>query len=218
MISLQQYLIEQYEYSDSIQEGKIWDAIKDWFKDLFKPSENIEFDRYNFYNDDNENAIQNLEDYKIYIKNNFNKKYCQVKLIESKYLENIIEPNGHKPDEESKTGFYKFIDDDKKGIYYAIFYLEKNKVKDIPCLLKVNKNNDNLEIINIQVIDEFVNVLSLKIVFDILLSSTLLKDIKQIICKETTNKNLYNQLINDCDFEKKLVDNNNIAIKEINNK
>ena len=62
MITLQEYLIEH------LDEGKIWDSIKGWFKSLFEPSEK-EFDRYG--KEENRIEGEKLVKFKKYLEENF---------------------------------------------------------------------------------------------------------------------------------------------------
>lgn len=212
MKSLQEFLIEEFEYNNiSIQEGAIWDAIKEWFKNLFEPSDRP-YDRYG----DEEITGATEEDYIAYLKDNFNVSNCEVKKIDYKSLKKIISPKGVKPDLENKRGFYKFIDGSKdKGIDWISIIYKDEKTKDCPCLIKTKILDGTIEIIDLQIIYEYVNIFKLDQVIDLLKNNkeTLGKDIEKIIFKESSDKDIYNQLINDCDFEEEYNkdENTNIA-------
>lgn len=207
MKSLQQYLLENL---DTIEEGKIWDAIKNWFKELFEPSDRP----YDRYNEDNDISGANRENYISYLKDNFSIKNCEVKKVDKDDLKKIIYPNNHQPDLENKLGFYKFIDT-KNGNFYSIVYKD-DQVKDTPVLIKV-KEGEILEILDLQIISEFSNIFMLKDVIDLLVKSDDIKNIKKIIFKENSDKDIYKQLINDCSFKEEFNDteNQNIAILEL---
>ena len=69
MKSLQEYILENVD--NEINEGNIWNSIKNWFKKLFEPSDR-QFDRWN---PDNKISGENLERYTQYIENTFNSKF-----------------------------------------------------------------------------------------------------------------------------------------------
>lgn len=207
MKSLQEYLIENL---DTIQEGAIWDAIKEWFKSLFEPSDRP-YDRYG----DEEITGATQEDYINYLKDNFNVSNCEVKLVDHKSLNKLINPKGIKPDLENKRGFYKFIDygKDKNIDWIAIIYKDE-KTKDCPCLIKSKKGSDVLEILDLQFIYEYANIFTLNQLISLLKDNKDIigKDIEKIICKESSDNDIYKQLVNDCDFEEKFDKDENINI------
>ena len=212
MKSLQEYLIENL---DTIQEGAIWDAIKEWFKSLFEPSERP-YDRYG----DEEITGATQEDYINYLKDNFNVSNCEIKLVDHKSLNKLINPKGIKPDLENKRGFYKFIDygKDKNIDWIAIIYKDE-KTKDCPCLIKSKKGSDVLEILDLQFIYEYANIFKLSSLITLLKDNkeVLGKDIEKIIFKESSDSDIYKQLVNDCEFEEKFDkdENTNIATLSI---
>lgn len=215
MKSLQEYILENVD--NDVNEGKIWDAIKDWFKKFFEPSDR-EFDRYN---PDNKISGMNLENYQKYLEDNFDIKDLKFKEIRKKDLKNIVYPNGEEPNKDGEIGFYNFIDNvnNKKDTteYFGFIYEDKN-VKDSPCLINCIHEGDKIELLNIQIIKEFINLFSIKQAINLLLSIKDFKqNAKQIIFKENTNKSLYQQLINDNEFEETFdkENNQNIAIKNI---
>jgi hypothetical protein len=193
MKSLQAYLIENL---DQIEEGKIWDAIKNWFKELFEPSERP----YDRYNPDNELTGAERENYIDYLKNNFDIDCCELKKVDTNSLSKIINPNGVKPDLENKYGFYKFIDS-SKGTYMSIVYKD-NQVKDTSTLIKYTSKGKTFEILDFQTIQEFMNVFTLKDLIKVIKEDeSFKKSYNEIIFKESSDKDIYKQLINDCEFE-----------------
>ena len=137
MITLQEYLIEH------LDEGKIWDSIKNWFKNLFEPS-------------------------------------------------------------------------DKESDYFGLVY-ETSNVKDTACLVNSKNNGDDIEIIKLQVIQEFLKYLPVKNVIKLLKESNeFTNGAKRLVVKEKKNKDLYNQVINDCKFEKLYEKDENIAALKLN--
>lgn len=209
MITLQEYLIE------NLDEGKIWDSIKGWFKSLFEPSDK-EFDRYG--KDTNRIEGGNLVKFKKYLEENFSEEYIKVQLFDDfKNLNKVIYPNGIEPNEEENFGFYEFTGElDKETQYFGLVYDEKN-VKDTACLVNSKPNKDDIEIIKLQVIQEFTKYLPIKNVINLLKKSNeFIGQSKRFIVKEKVNKNLYNQVINDCKFEKLYENDENIAALKLN--
>jgi len=211
MITLQEYLLE------NLDEGKIWDSIKDWFKSLFEPSDK-EFDRYG----DEKNRIEgeNLVKFKKYLEDNFSEEYIKIQEFNDlKNLNKIIYPNGIEPNKEENYGFYEFTGElDKETQYFGIIYDEKN-VKDTACIINISKNKNDIEIIKLQVIQEFTKYLPIRNVIKLLeKSKEFIGESKRLVVKEKTNKNLYNQVINDCGFEKLYENDENIAALKLNEK
>jgi len=211
MITLQEYLLE------NLDEGKIWDSIKDWFKSLFEPSDK-EFDRYG----DEKNRIEgeNLVKFKKYLEDNFSEEYIKIQEFNDlKNLNKIIYPNGIEPNKEENYGFYEFTGElDKETQYFGIIYDEKN-VKDTACIINISKNKNDIEIIKLQVIQEFTKYLPIRNVIKLLKKSKeFIGESKRLVVKEKTNKNLYNQVINDCGFEKLYENDENIAALKLNEK
>ena len=209
MITLQEYLIEH------LDEGKIWDSIKGWFKSLFEPSDK-EFDRYG--KEENRIEGEKLVKFKKYLEENFSEEYIKVQLFDDfKNLNKVIYPNGIEPNEEEKFGFYEFTGElDKETQYFGLIYDEKN-VKDTACLVNSKLNKDDIEIIKLQVIQEFTKYLPIKDVIKLLKKSNeFIRQSKRFIVKEKVNKNLYNQVINDCNFEKLYENDENIAALKLN--
>jgi len=210
MITLQEYLLE------NLDEGKIWDSIKGWFKSLFEPSDK-EFDRYG--KDNNRIEGSNLIKFKKYLEENFTEDAITIKKFDTKELNKAIRPNGVEPNEDEEFGFYEFSGKlDEKTDYFGLVYDEKN-VKDTACLVNSKVNNDDVEIIKLQVIQEFIKYLPIKNVIKLLKKSNeFINNAKRLIVKEKVNKNLYNQVINDCDFEKLYENDENIAALKLNEK
>lgn len=212
MITLQQYM------NENLDEGKIWDSIKDWFKKLFEPS-NKEFDRYG--NEENLIEGSNLVRFKKYLEDNYDENSIRIEKIPFNKLDNIIRPNGTEPNEEENFGFYKFAGKlNEKDIYFGLIY-EDSKVKDTASLIKIKQDEDEniIELLELQVIQEFTKYLPIRVVTKLLENSNeFIGANKVIIVKEKTNKELYNQVINDCGFEKVYENDENIAKLEIKEK
>lgn len=216
MKSLQEYILENID--QNIEEGKVWDAIKDWFKKIFEPSDK-KFDRYN---PDNDLTGLTLDEYIEYLENNFNEKFLTFKKINKEELQKMVYPNGIEPNKDGEIGFYNFVDnvkkDDDNTLYFAFIYNEKN-IKDTACLINSKTNNNNqIEILNIQILKEYIKYLPIKrIIGKIIKDDKFIESSKSIFIQEKTDKNIYNQLINDCGFTKEYdkEKNQNIAKKDL---
>jgi hypothetical protein len=209
MITLQEYLTE------NINEGAILDSIKKWFKSLFEPSDK-EFDRYG--KDKNRIEGENLVKFKKYLEDNFTEESIEIQQFEDfKKLNKAIYPNGVEPNKDENFGFYEFTGElDEKSQYFGLIYKDKN-VKDTACLVNSKTGGDDVEIIKLQVIQEFTKYLPIKNVINLLKkSSEFVGSAKRLIVKEKVNKNLYNQVINDCKFEKLYENSENIAALKLN--
>ena len=210
MITLQEYLLE------NLDEGKIWDSIKGWFKSLFEPSDK-EFDRYG--KDDNRIEGSNLVKFKKYLEENFTEDSIDIKQFDIKNLQKVIRPNGVEPSNEEKFGFYEFAGElDENSNYFGLVYDDK-KVKDTSCLINSKTNGTDIELIKLQTIEEFVKYLPLNNIIKLLKNnSDFIGKANRLVIKEKVNKNLYNQAINDCGFEKLYENNENIAALNLNKK
>ena len=209
MQSLQEYLLE------NLDECKIWDSIKEWFKSLFEPSDK-EFDRYG--KETNRIEGGNLVKFKKYLEENFTEDNIKIQPFENqKNLNKVIYPNGIEPNEDEEFGFYEFTGElDKKSDYFGLVYEDSN-VKDTACLVNSKSNNKDIEIIKLQVIQEFIKYLPVKNVIKLLKESNeFVNEAKRLVVKEKKNKDLYNQVINDCKFEKLYENEENIAALKLN--
>ena len=201
MQSLQGYL------EQNINEGELWDSIKQWFKDLFDPESDKQYSRYVDSEDENHLSGSNLSNYKDYLENNFNKENIQIKVLNDKELKKVVYPAGVEPNKEDGIGFYEFIDyaEDKnhKGSTYIGFLYNTKEVSDTPALIQVKYDTETFEIIKLQIIEEFENELSISDIINIISKKQeIIKNCTSIIVNETTNKELFNQVINDCNFKK----------------
>lgn len=207
MQSLQEYLIE------NIDEGKIWDSIKNWFKSLFD-SDDKEYSRYS--KGQNELSGANLTNYKNYLKDNFNKSQIKIHKLTDSELKEVVFPAGVMPSKEYNFGFYDFSDykkdkNYKDSDYIGYMYNTKN-VSDTAVLIQIKYDKVDIEIIKLQIVEEFENLLKLNDIIKMLIENKeIIGDYKNIIIKEKTNKNLFNQVINDCDFTKEFEEGENIA-------
>lgn len=209
MITLQEYLLE------NLDEGKIWDSIKDWFKNLFEPSEK-EFDRYS----EDENGIEgeNLVKFKKYLEDNFSEENIKIQKFENhKDLKKVIYPSGTEPNKDEEFGFYEFTGElDKESDYFGLIY-EDSSVKDTSSLVNSKTSGEDVEIIKLQVIQEFIKFLPVKNVIKLLKESNeFINGTKRLVVKEKKNKDLYNQVINDSKFEKLYENGENIAVLKLN--
>lgn len=227
MKTLQEYIIESIE-NDQIDEGKVWDAIKSWFKNLFKGSTK-KYDRWN----DNFDGVANAN-FKTYIGENFNLSSVEIKLVPNNDVMDIVKPLGHTPTKENNDGFWKFVDDtptleqSKKIKYFSFMYNDKS-TNDACALMKINTEprgkvlNNYFEIINIQIREEYITKLTLDKVVKLIKNSSEIRKLGKsgmFIYKYTTEKNgylehdntdVYNKLLNDCGFEKGTVNNKKYA-------
>ena len=217
MKSLQQYLLEELEYNDSnIQEGAIWDAIKNWFKSIFDPSDRP-YDRYG----DEDITGATKQDYISYLQDNFAIDNCEVKMVDKKTLRKLINPKGVKPNQDTKEGFYKFMDiESNKSLTWISIIYKDEKTKDCPAIIKSKiVNEKTLEILDFQIISEYVNVFKVHQLFTLLKEniSNISSEINKIIFKESSDKSIYNQLVNDCNYNSEFDkdDNTNIAFVEL---
>lgn len=219
MRSLQEYIIE----SQQIEEGKILDSIKNWFKNLFTPS-NKKFDRYgddndtpnrynNYNNTDfsnNKFSGDNLIEFEEYINSNFSISKCKVLNILQRNLEKIIMPHGVKPDKTQNIGFYNFIDNlkSKENLTYLGILYEDDNVRDICSLLQYVRLGNLFKILNYQTLEEYSKVINIKNVIDLLidyLKKYNQKNSQSQVTRITIDKNddtvdLFNKLVNDCNF------------------
>ena len=220
MKSLQDYILEELEYNNEINEGKIWNEIKKWWNNLFYSSGDKTYDRYS---KDFDSDLRN--EYVIELKNKFSINNIRIKkIVNNQALREIVNPNGVKPDIKKNTGFTDFVNEtiSKDYVIYGISYITDD-ISDTAALIKV-KNCDSsfkefsnyLEILKIQIINEFANVLSVN---DILnkFEKSIVND-GFIYKYNDKNKELYNVLLDKCNFKQgKLNDNTKIVYKKIKN-
>lgn len=218
MKRLQDYILEELEYNNEINEGKVWNAIKKWWNKLFYSSGDKTYDRYS---KDFDSDLCN--EYVTELKNKFSLNNIRIKkIVNNQALREIVNPNGVKPDIKKNTGFTDFIDEtiSKDYVIYGISYITDD-ISDTAALIKV-KNCDSsfkefsnyLEILKIQIINEFTNVLSVN---DILnkFAKSIIND-GFIYKYNDKNKELYNVLLDECNFNKtRLNDNIKVVYKKI---
>jgi hypothetical protein len=221
MKTLQEYILESID-TDDVNEGKIWDAIKNWFSDLFTVS-NKKYDRYSTLNDP-----LLINDYKEHLKNYFNSNKITVHIVKGSELKKIINTDIKNEFTNEATGFNEFINEPEpksKSQFYILHYKDSN-INDIVCIIKVKENNvlisKYIEIEKLQISDLYSDLLKLNkiiIIFKKYLNkNTAAKKIMYdglYICKDV-NEDLYNMTINDCDFEKEYIEGENIAKFEFN--
>lgn len=206
MQTLQSYLI------DNIDEGKIWNAIKDWFKDLF--NDNKKYSRY--ATGKNELSGSNLTNYKEYLQENFDKKSLKLYKLNDRELKEVVYPGGVMPSKEYNFGFYEFLDykEDKnyKDSEYIGYLYNTKDVSDAAVLLQIKYSNVYIEIIKLQIIEEFEKLLTIEDIIKLLSKNKeIINNYKYIVVNESTNKNLFNQVINDCKFKKEFEEGESLA-------
>lgn len=218
MKSLQEYILEELEYNNEINEGKIWNAIKKWWNNLFYSSGDKTYDRYS---KDFDSDLRN--EYVIELKNKFSLNNIRIKkIVNNQALREIVNPNGVKPDIKKNTGFTDFVDEtiSKDYVIYGISYITDD-ISDTAALIKV-KNCDSsfkefsnyLEILKIQIINEFANVLSINEILNKFAKSIVNDGF--IYKYNDKNKELYNVLLDECKFNKtRLKDNTKVVYKKI---
>lgn len=214
MKSLQQYIYESID--NDVNEGKIIDAIKNWFKSLFEPSDK----QFNRFNEDNALKGSNLSNYIDYLKENFEISKIKINKIEDKkYLKDIVYPNGVEPNYEQQLGFYDFIDNannEKDKTQYIGLFFEDSECTDVPALINYKKEGEAINIIKIQIIKEFIDFISLNQLIDLIKTEKeFIEDSKTLFIKKDTNKELYNKLVNDCNFKEEYDKSNNENIAKL---
>lgn len=216
MKTLQEYILESID-TDDVNEVKVWDAIKNWFSDLFTVS-NKRYDRYSTLNDP-----LLINDYKEHLKNYFNPDKITVHIVTGSELKKIINTDIKNEFSSETTGFNEFINEPEpknKSQFYILHYKDSN-INDIVCIIKVKENNvlvsKYIEIEKLQISDLYSDLLKLNKIINIfkiyLNKNTADKKIMYdgfYICKDV-NEDLYNMVINDCDFEKEYIEGENIA-------
>lgn len=214
MKSLQQYIYESID--NDVNEGKIIDAIKNWFKSLFEPSDK----QFNRFNEDHALKGSNLSNYIDYLKENFEISKIKVNKIEDKkYLKDIVYPNGVEPNYEQQLGFYDFIDNannEKDKTQYIGLFFEDSECTDVPALINYKKEGEAINIIKIQIIKEFIDFISLNQLINLIKTEKeFIEDSKTLFIKKDTNKELYNKLVNDCNFKEEYDKSNNENIAKL---
>ena len=127
------------------------------------------------------------------------------------------------PSKEYNFGFYNFIDYKKDKLYkdsdYIGYMYNTKNVSDTGVLIQIIYNSTNIEIIKLQVVEEFENLLSISDILNMFIKNKeIMKDYKNIIVKEKVNKDLFNQFINDCDFTKEFEEGESFAKFTLNKK
>lgn len=214
MKSLQQYIYESID--NDVNEGKIIDVIKNWFKSLFEPSDK----KFNRFDEEHDLKGSNLSNYIDYLKENFEINKIKVNKIEDKkYLKDIVYPNGVEPNYEQQLGFYDFIDNvnnEKDKTQYLGLFFEDSECTDVPALINYKKEEEAINIIKIQIIKEFIDFISLNQLIDLIKTEKeFIEDSKTLFIKKDTNKELYNKLINDCNFKEEYDKSNNENIAKL---
>ena len=136
MKTLQEYILESID-TDDVNEGKIWNAIKNWFSDLFNVS-NKKYDRYSTLNDP-----LLINDYKEHLKNYFNSNKITVHIVKESELKKLINTDIKNKFTNETTGFNEFINEPEaknKSQFYILHYKDSN-INDIVCIIKAKEND-----------------------------------------------------------------------------
>ena len=142
MKTLPDYILESIE-NDEINEGKIWNAVKKWWSNLFEPSKK----KYDKYASKMDNTT--LQNYTQKIKDTFSMDNLSFNKINPSSLDKIVRPNGEEPDQHNNYGFWKFVDEKVSSknvneIFIALVY-ESEEIKDTAALIKFNIDSQNNE-------------------------------------------------------------------------
>jgi hypothetical protein len=226
MIPLQDY-IKEIDISNNyyVNEEGVWQKIKNWFKGLFSFSKDDDEDYYDWFSgDNNSDKIKNARklkgteknEYEEIVKANFKGKDCKIVPIkDEKVYKGIISPEGATPDEKTNTGFWKYIDqpfkNDKVELYhYAVCWIGAESKKkdskaflDYPALITFYRHGYNINILRMQILKEYDNILNYEDLIKLIEKNvpTLFRKAKYIQFAEKNDKDVYEKLINDCEFE-----------------
>jgi hypothetical protein len=159
MKSLQQYIYESYE---DINEGKIFDAIKNWFKKLFEPTDKT----YDRYTNHGKYISEHPKEYNQYLSKNFKWENVVTGSLDDNQYELV-----HKENPEFNIEFKK----DKYYDYDIGFFTDK-EVRDICYIIELKETHEEdnyigTEILNIQIAAAFKPYIKLENIFDILTST-----------------------------------------------
>ena len=226
MVPLQDY-IKEIEISENyyVNEAGIWQKIKDWFKGLFSFNKNDNEDYYDWFSGvNNSDKVRNArklkgsekKEYDDIVKTNFKGKDCKIIPIkDEKVFKGIISPKGAEPDEKSNSGFWKFVDqpfkNEKTELYhYAVCWVAAEDKKkdskaflDYPALITFYRHGYDVNILNMQILKEYDNILNYGNLISLIEKNvpSLFRKAKYIQFFEKNDKDIYEKLINDCDFE-----------------
>lgn len=224
MVSLEDY-IKEIEISENyyVMEEGIWQRIKNWFKNLFKSSDDDDY--WDWFNGkDKSEKIKNArklsgeekKEYDNIVKTQFKGKDCKIIPIKDENVFNgIIKPKGAEPDEKSNSGFWKFLDQpfkiDKTQLYhYAVCWVGAEEKKkdangfiDYPALITFYRHGYNINILKMQILKEYDNILNYGDLISLIEKNvpSLFRKAKYIQFFEKNDKDIYEKLINDCEFE-----------------
>ena len=224
MVSLEDY-IKEIEISENyyVMEEGIWQRIKNWFKNLFKSSDDDDY--WDWFNGkDKSEKIKNArklsgeekKEYDDIVKTQFKGKDCKIIPIKDENVFNgIIKPKGAEPDEKSNSGFWKFLDqpfkNDKTQLYhYAVCWVGAEEKKkdangfiDYPALITFYRHGYNINILKMQILKEYDNILNYGDLISLIEKNvpSLFRKAKYIQFFEKNDKDIYEKLINDCEFE-----------------
>ena len=211
-----QYYINENLQNDLINEGKILQAIKSWFKKLFEPTDK----KYDRFRDHGQSIKKHLKEYKELINKEFDFRHI------------VHGPISYK-DIKEQFEIYKGYDIElnKDHKYFEGFWVNK-LVRDSIYLVDlgdITKDDDfeNLsvyEILQILIKEEFKDKINIQNIINIMIDNeknikynTPISDFGQkVIIKEKTNKDIYNIAINKCGFKEDEQNNEKIAFYKKN--
>lgn len=159
-----------------------------------------------------------LEDFRQTVKKEFESKKCKILEIKEKNAYNeVISPKGAKPEERTNTGFWKFLnqpftDKEKHLWHFAVCWLidqnkdkkaDSKKLLDYPALITLYRRGVNVNIIKMQILKEYDNVLNYGDLMKLIEENapSLFKHAKYVQFFEKNDKDIYQKLINDFNFE-----------------
>lgn len=217
MKQINEYINENINHN-LIEEGKIWNAIKSFFKKIFEPNDNYYLfkysnKKYDRFKNDGEYIAKHDDEFKKYIENNFTFECVSVGIKKPEKVQEII--NIH-----DKLNFT--INENHK--YYIGYFIDR-KTKDICFIIDGYKSEDikDYYITDFHIVEEYNKYISNKDIIDLLLNQKKECkfneiDLKKIFIKEKDNKKLYKTLIKDCKFQKDNNQSDNVAFLQKENK
>ena len=134
MKQINEYINENINHN-LIEEGKIWNAIKSFFKKIFEPNDNYYLfkysnKKYDRFKNDGEYIAKHDDEFKKYIENNFTFECVSVGIKKPEKVQEII--NIH-----DKLNFT--INENHK--YYIGYFIDR-KTKDICFIIGTNPKGD----------------------------------------------------------------------------
>jgi len=201
MKQINEYINENINHN-IIEEGKIWDSIKEFFKKIFKSDDNYYLfkpskKKYDRFKDDGEYIVKHNNEFKKYIENNFKFSYVSLSTKRVSKMQEIL--NVH-----DRLNFE--VNQNHK--YYVGYFIDI-QTKDICFVVDGYKKEDSEDyfLVNFYIVDEYSKYITNKDIVDLLLNQK--KECKfndvelqKLFIKEKDNKELYKTLIKNCNFKK----------------